>query len=553
MLTPKYRSQSVPSGALRIAIGSALVLVMVGGSVRATTSERVAYQTFSDEVLVKEVGLIIDSRNVMPRRHETTLEAVEFSVVEDGSMRQVTRLDKVSDLPRRPKAESADSEEAGPWSIVIYIDRQLARPSSVVASTFAIAKRTSELKDLGALTVVVADPVPKVLLERSQAPSHVAKVLLDIAEEDRVERDKDPLHTDSPSSGRDQPSSTVIRRQWDRLISFLADTIHDGPRALLLVEEGFLLSAEDVRALSGRAESPLYRQPGQSLAAVVMDTAQALSSYGWVTIPISLGYQPPDRQESAPDEFNEWRDTAQTRFSSREQRTTINFFGTTKPGKPTAELDDRLYEAYSLPRLAPLRALAEATGGAVAWHEGQLETALAELDGRWLLGFQTPDPHDGRIRRIEVVHQGSAKHFRAPWWIRSSTPDLVAEARLRLVLAGEEPSDAHLPLSVRVVPETAKRDGSGLDIDFNLRIPAAELADESSPGHFRFSIAQPGPESTMVVQHTIDFEAPALGKEWNYILPAKLHAGVGAVAVAVEDLSREEWGVVLLDLGELQR
>lgn len=536
-----------------LATVSSLLVVMAGGSGRATTNQETGLQSHADEVLVREVGLMIDSRNLMSKKDEASLETSEFSVLEDGSVRRVTQLVNVSDLPGRPKAESADSEDAGPWHIVIYIDRRLSRPSSLVAAIHGIASRTAELKDLGAMTVVLADPAPRILLERSQAPRHVAKVLLDIAEEVPLDRDEDPLRMDTPTSRRDQPSTTEVRLQWDRLATFMSDRSHDGPRALLLLEDGFLLSPDEVLALSGRATAHLVGQPAHNLANVVMDTAQLLSSYGWVTIPVALGHEPPERQEPWVDEFAEFRDDAQLRFGSRERRTTINFFGTTRPGRPSAALDDRLYEAYSLPRLAPLRALSEATGGALAWHEGQLETALEHLTDRWLLRFQTPEPHDGRIRRIEVVHRGTSKHFTAPWWSRSSTPYLLAESRLRLILAGEELGTAHLPLTAEVDPESIDWDERGLQqVDLRLEIPTLTLNDEVAVGHFRFSVAQLDLESGVVFQHTADIQAPTLGEKWTYVLPATLSVEGGPLAIAVDDLSRGHRGVVLLNLAEVR-
>ena len=544
MVGPRSPRQGARNRLRRASAGLALTLIAGAGLAKTSANNRLGDQIFSDEVLVKEVAVIVNSRGVMSKRSEASMSPDEFVVTEDGTQRRATKLVPVSDLPRRPPGVSADSEEAGPWNIVIYVDRQLSTPSQAVASLLAIAKRTFELKELGAVTIAVADPDPRVVLSKSQAPRHVAKILLDLA---KIERDERNRPSDRPTSEDSHPTVETIRRQWDWLVNFLSDTSYDGPRALFLVSDGFLLSPRDLQVLSGRGGSDAHSDVTPDLATVVMDTAQALSSYGWLTVPVSLGRPRPEERQPAADEFDEWRDLTQGRDLPRESRTTVNFFGTAKAGKRAAALDDRLYEAYSLPRLAPLRALSEATAGTLAWHDGQLETAVKQLAEHWQLSYQTPDPHDGRIRRVEIMHGGTSKHFKTPWWMRSSTPHMVVEARLRLLLQGEAPGGARLPLRAELVPEGVATGHAPTGM-LRLQIEPVELADDIDVGHFRLSVGQAGGAATMTLQHLMDFDAPPLGGAWEYLLPVKLQPNADRLAVVVEDLSRELWGTVTLEL-----
>jgi hypothetical protein len=145
---------------------------------------------------------------------------------------------------------------------------------------------------------------------------------------------------------------------------------------------------------------PLLPTP---LSRAVLDAAQVLAAYGWITCPMSGGEREPGG---------------------------VSFFQ---------------------PQLAPLAAFPRLTAGQLLGDGRQVGSFLRGLQNRWHLWYQTPAPRDGRVRPVEVWLDGGAQP-RVPKWVRSATPLAVTEARLRNAMAGdEEPSPLALTVRCRAV------------------------------------------------------------------------------------------------------
>ena len=93
--------------------------------------------------------------------------------------------------------------------------------------------------------------------------------------------------------------------------------------------------------------------------------------------------------------------------------------------------------------LAPLAGLAGATTGAVVRDAEALAAAVDSLARRLRITYQVPGPPEVALHDVEVRCDRPGFRLRAPAWGRSATPDTVAAARLRRLLASAgRPGDA---------------------------------------------------------------------------------------------------------------
>jgi len=521
-------------------LGIALVALTVATALQAQDSD-----TFSQHLVVGETSLLIDPTRALSESELQELTAGEILVLIDDIERRVTRIDVPSASP--PPAGASTDDGSCPWSFLVYVDTVLGNPATVAQAALTVGQRTDRLTEMGCVDIVVADPLPRTILERSRAPRLVEKALVDVAERARKLRDADVLRAETTPPARDYRDRQTIRAQWDRLIDYVAARRSGGPRALLLVTDGFRLSASDLEVLSGRGSPRQVAAEGGGLADIVMDTAQTLSSYGWLTIALPVTNEERERPEPAADDFESFRQLSEGRVLASEKRWVVNFFGSTRRDRATAALDDRLYEAYRLPDLAPLRALAEATAGGVARHEKQLDDLLDRLGSARVVWFDSSEPHDGRVRRLQVRLVSEDTFLRSPWWKRSSTPHLVAESRLRRLLAGES-LDGRLTVSSQWLRATPGADGSPAQDALELRVAPADFLRGESIGHVRISVGFLDAAGVVAFEHSIDYSAQALGDDWRYPLPVAIPEGTVRLVVGVEDLSLEQWGALLLDV-----
>lgn len=515
-----------------------LLFAVASVSVADSVQPHQSTALFGDEVLVHEAALIVDFEDTVQPGDLEKLEPNGVVVLENGEARKVTRIEPVAQVPAPADIQALENVAECPWTFMIYIDDVLADPATVFEGALALGQQAESLTEMGCVGIVMADPVPEVVVMNSRSPAYVEKILVDLARAAREERDRPPATVKRPPGAASHGASKV-ESQWDRLLSFVAGRGTVGPKGLFLISDGFSLSTADIETLSGRQPTGDRSLGERSLADVVADTAQTLASYGWLTIAMprvpgrSLPFETPDR-------FDTWRDRAEGR-SAGDRRSVINFFGRTQASRPTGGLDERLYEAYLLPTLAPLRALSAATSGEVVWSQSQLGLALQKLRQKRLVWYQTLEPHDGRIRRLQVRLVDTVEYPDAPWWKRSSTPDLVAESRLRRLLTDELP-DARLDVQAEVDTEE--------EFGLRVRVSPIDFRERVSVGHVRISVGFVEAMGIRSFQHRIDYDAPPLGSAWKYNMSLQIPEGVTRIVVAVEDLSLEEWGATIVDLSE---
>ncbi|HEX3126213.1 MAG TPA: hypothetical protein VH394_02690 [Thermoanaerobaculia bacterium] len=450
-----------------------------------------AAQRFEEKLAVREVELVFEppSRAAPGPR--------DLTIIEDGLVRPVTKVGSLE-----------DSTVRSPWTAVVWVDKTLASPGTVFASTLGLAKQAAGLAGLGSVEIVVADPAPEILAGSTREPKRVEQVLADVAGKARVERDR----AEAAMAPRAGPDVETLRRQLDRLLVHLTGRRDAGPRVLFLVADGFNVTPEEMKAFeTGKA--------GGGRTEAILETARLLAAYGWVTVAL------PIRQQDAGQEDRSVNEGDRFRYNHGDWGPTNNSVPPMIP--PKAPKDTKLkwpavIEAQIQPDLSPLRALIGPTAGMLATADALLPSTLATLGNRWHLYYQTQLPADGRLRPVEVrTRDGSP--VRARQWARSSTPEAVAEARLRRLLAGDSLSSS-LPLRVEA--------GTITVAPFSAPEPAVA-------GPVRISIVQ----ADGTVRHELapGIESPEKG--WSHGLPDG-PPGDQPLAVLVEDLARERWSAV---------
>jgi hypothetical protein len=506
-------------------------------------------ETFSEKVLVREIEVVVELPESLRESRRKALGPQDFLVTEDGRLRQVV------------KASPVAAGESAPWQVVIYVDRVLADPETVFFTANALAKRAAELTALGTVALVVADPAPRLLFAETREPRMLEQALTDIAAQAERQRDaassapgreqakgqsQEPEAGRAPASasapGRQEsrppagpPSQTAVRRQEDQLVSLLAGRAGGGPRALVLVADGF-----DTSHSGGGADS--------ATQAVAEEPARTLAAYGWITLAA------PMRRQDLGDPHRETTDLERIRQSTAGPKAPE---GHVPPeilpqAAPRSRLQyDGVLNLFVQPASESLNAMASATGGTVIGYPGQLASALTGLAKRWHIFYLAPDPEDGRPRPVEVHLSPEGTLLRAPVWRRSSTPDEVAAARLREVLAGGA-EHGTLPVTATATLPAPAAGGGESRGSLRLTVGAFAAADSLPAGPFRVSLAFAGtPEAAKppTVQHRLLTRADLTAKGWTETLTLDVPSGARTLGVAVEDLTHQVWGATAIDLG----
>jgi hypothetical protein len=447
-----------------------------------------AAQRFEEKLAVREVELVFE----LPSRAAPDPE--DLTVVEDGLIRPVTKVGSMEDGTVR-----------SPWTAVVWVDRILASPRTVFASTLALAKQAAGLARLGSVEIVVADSAPEILAGATREPKRLEQVLADIAGKARVERDR----AEAFPAPRVGPDADTLRHQLDRLLVQLAGRRDSGPRVLFLVADGFNVTPGEMKAFETSGSSS-----DSPRAQAILDTARLLAAYGWVTVALPIRQQDAGREDRSVNEGDRFR------YNHGGWGPANNSVPPMIP--PKAPKDTKLkwpavIDAQIQPDLSPLRALTGPTAGILASADVLLPSTLETLGNRWHLYYQTQMPADGRLRPVEVrTRNGSPVRTRR--WVRSATPEGIAEARLRRLLAGDS-----LPQGLPLRIEAGR-----------LIVDAFSAPEPAVPGPVRISIA--GADGT--IRHELAPGVESSDKGWSHGLDGK------PLAVLVEDLARERWSAV---------
>ncbi len=289
-----------------------------------------------------------------------------------------------------------------------------------------------------------ADSDPRVVLAATRDAKRLEQTLIDLSAAARVERDR--LEGRTAEVG--EPPIPRVRRQLDKLLAFLTSRRPPGPHAVFLVADGPDLLPEQAAALERKGPAGSTAAP----AFPFQRAARLLAAYGWVTIPVPLRKERLGMATAPQSEVEIFRQSS----APSDQQNGVPPIRAGRPPQKTALAFGGVIDLFVEPRTAALRILSQATAGTVIGFEEQIGSALGALTRRWRLWMAEPDgPVDGRLHSLavtlaarervnivlvvaEVSVPGKTtrtKQVRAPEWIRSSTPEEIAEVRLAELLA----------------------------------------------------------------------------------------------------------------------
>lgn len=468
-------------------------------------------EPFSEELEVREIGLLVEPPG--SELKQLTADAGDVLVTVDGVPRPVTRL---------------VDEAAADWTVAVYVDAVLAPPETIALATLALARRSERLAGLGAVEVTVAAPGPHPELAPNREPLRIRQSLSDLSARARLHRDEK-----APP-----PDAALLRRQCDRLIAWASAQRPPGPRVLFLVADGFQVSPEEQKELGAGGAAAASGRP-----AILHETARLLAAYGWITVPLPLRES---REGEALIPANPESDIDRLRVDHSAGSKHSSGIPPVLPihKKSSPFRWDAAIALQIETDLAPLRALVAPTGGKLVGLDALLDPLLDNLGGRWQLWFQAPEANEGRARRIEVrLRDGTTLRTRA--WLRSSTPEEAAAARVRALLLGATGRpEGTLPLRIDRTAEPGR-------LVLRLTVAPFEASGPVAPGPVRISWAfadEGGPH----VHHQMAAGIERPGQGWSHTLTIDVPPGARRLAVAVDDLARERWrGIVLSPAGNL--
>lgn len=499
-------------------------------------------ETFRGDVLVREVELIFELPELKTRKpgRPVDLKAEDLIVTEDGIPREVMRVGPVVGgfLP----GPDDRLVPAPAWGVVLYFDGLLASADTQFQAALALAERAAELTRMGTVAVVIADPEPRQVLAPTRNTQDVERALGAISGEARVRRDR------VASEGRALRTLPDLRRQSDRLLTHVAGRDSGGPRALFLVADGFDLTPREVNRLAAAGQGR-EGQAGQAAAhvsretilppitALFEETARTLSAYGWVTVSLPLRKDGLGRENNQPSDTERIRQTTAGRQGAERMDGLPPVISFEKPDRSTLRYEG-VVDAFVQRASAPLMALAHATAGTMIAFDEQVEPALKGLSDRWHLYYATPDAVDGQVRPVEVRLRGSAQPLRTRRWVRSSTPETVSAARLRLALGGAS-QDGGLKLAVGGPVEGVRQ--------IQLSLPAQPVEEGEQLATLRLSLAYEKADGTFEVRHET-IQGAEMNQGWKRTVAIQPPDGARRMAVLLEDLGRERWDAEVVSL-----
>lgn len=491
---------------------------------------------------------------VAPERVELAVEALDpkgqpvprlapgdLAVVEDGEPRRVVEV----------------APAAGSYRVVVWVDRVLAGPATVMAATNALADRAADLAALGEVEVIVAEPEPRSLLAPSRQPAAIndalSRAFFDADGRDDLRALRRRFLADGAPEGFAERAAEaaddearLVARQGDRMAEWLARRGGQGPGVLFLVADGWDLEPRAFylgRAPAAERAATEAALAGASLAPASRDLARIVAALGWTTVALPVGGA---ELPTAPRwGMGNIRGTPSARV-------TLGKRPEKEPPPPEVLLEPG----------APLAALATETGGEVVASPLAVPAALARLAARSRVGFESRPAADGRIRDVAVTASRPEVALRARRLHATTTPPELAARRALRLAEGEEGVGLDVAAVVR---RGADPERGLLEVRADLS-PAADapaggvritvIVADGAPGPATHVVlAGPPARSVAAAEEAEPAAGTAAGAEWSHAVEVPLPAGAERLAVVVEALGSGLWGgdlaaVVAADVAE---
>ena len=569
MIVPGLRRATLPRPSAVLAVVLATALLAAFAAARPAAAQEgpgiPPDRTFSGRAQVTAVDVLIDVRDESGRV-PLDLRPADFQVLEDGEPRRVVAVERFSGrlqvAPLAALPATADLQAAWTWNLVIYVDEVLSSTGSIRRAAESLARQAGDLTRLGTVEIVTADPEPRTVLQPTRSARLVEQALLQVARDpgrDAISRVRkrflDELRVDRELTGGQGPLSgvakvntprvnvnrrgivwsTVVQEdrllhgQQDRLLTWTASSLGDGPRALLLVNDGYDLDPRDFYLSSVVDPTDLADldallqtySPQQRFA----ELTRVLAGSGWVCLNMALA------------------NAAPTAYHVDAEVSGVGYRGDVVTNQELQVANQLFYRP-----LDGLRELARQTGGELITAAAKVPMAVERLADRVRLTYQVARLPDGAMHRVEVLVRRPGLTVSAPRWSGSPAPEAVASARVRRLLEdGIEKGD--LPVVAAVAVDEAETDNRGrrhgtLQARVDLSAFDGPALPEVTNLRVTFAVEIPG-QASFVRHDLVEYQELRGVEAWTYTLPVTLPPEVGKVAVLVEELDTGAWGAAL--------
>ncbi len=522
-------------------------LLMMAALVGPLTAQEPT-QRYTEEEQVTAIDLVATAQNVtgaVPSK----LESSAFRVEEEGKGVPVVSVGRLG-----------ASQGAEPWRVVLYFDLALASKGTVQAVALQLGEHADRLTRLGSVEVIVADPLPQLLLpatrDRGELEAALGGLVLQPVSSDalgEVRRTAVAAVAGKPLEGAGghgqlpagigplevgqaavEEESEIIERSLAGLLSWAADNSQGGPRALLWVGSGFDLDPASFHQKYLEANQGALRTE-RPLPAMVGATAQALAGYGWTVFPLAFADLAPAKEKPSA-QFEEFRQRALFGPSSFGAATPLIQVPVRTKAKPVE------VPLFTEPT-RPLASLAEESGGRVVARAQELDGLLDSLERSFRVTVQVARRLDGRLRKVAVRSERAGLTATGRSWVRSGAPEALSEARVRRIRAGEmEVGD--LALAARL---TRAENAAAGAIEGNLSLLLDLARRGSRPASagkslLRLTLAYGKEDGPPSFEHRLLADQDLLGTSWSHEEAIRLPAGTEWLLVLLEDLASGSWG-----------
>ncbi len=337
--------------------------------------------TITDELVVQERSVIVH----IAGNEDPDTAAIRLQV--GSSDQAVARLEKV------------DSKYE-PWNIVLWVDRQLVAPSEIAPSTAALGSRSAELCELGFVTLVVADPLPRTIVSATRNVADLDKALAGLAGTYRQIKGAGDWRP---------PSEEILLQRLQALPDELELYSSDSPQAFFFLGGESDASSQDLESLASDDDDR-----ATTWAKTIRALGRELALRRWITLGLVLRPTTPDRSP-APDPVEQLREetTGETRFFID----LLHVVSVT--GSESKLVNEEAFETFILPRLAPVLTVVQQTGGSMIVQDQQIDLALEQLGASWRLWFRVGDAALEGVQSLDIRPvSGQILRIRAPRWIR---------------------------------------------------------------------------------------------------------------------------------------
>ncbi|HMB53261.1 MAG TPA: hypothetical protein VKU40_08090, partial [Thermoanaerobaculia bacterium] len=483
---PYPQRTHTPCFTLLVVLGAALLAALP-----VAAQDDAPRETFTGRAQVTAVDLVIDVRDA-DGRVPADLGPEDFRVLEDGEEKQVVGVELLAggtvagSTAQRSTAVAPPSDDAAldeaTWGVVIYVDQVLSSTRSIRRATEVLSAQAGRLASLGAVEVIVADPQPRQLLPPTRSARLIEQTLLRLGREtsgrDAIRQLRrqffEHLRRQTELVGRGQGSTSAasgidlsrtglntgrttftweaVRQehrllvgQQDAMLTWVSSHLGSGPRALMLVNDGYDLDPRDFYSagvegsrMTAEINSTLQDYSPQDQ---FQEMARSIAAAGWTCVNLAFG--------SLDATFN----TASAEVDGKGRMGVIS--------GATGELASALPTQLATRPLDPLRNLADETGGELVTGASGIPAALERLGERVRLTYQVARLPDGEVHRVQVIPRDDSWKVKTPEWSGSPAPQAASSARARRLIAGGVEAGG-LPLEAAVgIDEATPAEGEG--------------------------------------------------------------------------------------------